>query len=190
MTIKKKKVKKKEKKKKRPENVLLRTLSNHENYNPDQHRIIEFMAHESKNIYNTTIFFIQLYFKFSNEIYQELDILVSLKKIKNIEQFDNGFYELFDKYYQRYTRINPIRKKNNDIIYGFIKKNIKDITLINSNYYHIKDSFTQEIKRLNIIDLPKNATEDDKKELFYDIVDSIFRSIYTKNFYHKKYFTN
>lgn len=147
---------------------------------------LQFMAHESKNIYNTSIFHTQIYLLYSNQIFKELYQLVKKKYISKIKDFDSKFYEIYDKYYNYHLQIKPFKKHNNDFIYAFIKNRINGINLVNNNYFMFEEYIIKTLEKNNSLKFPQNCTIETKRELFYDIAISILKSIYNKNFIKTK----
>ena len=172
------------KKNKKNKNILTRTQSEWTNFDYYQNQIFKFMSHESKNIYNFSIFHTQIFLQYSNAIFKELYLLVKKKEITNIAQFDSMFYNIYHRYYQDYLLIKPLKKHNNDIIYNFIKKSINDdkIFLRNENYLLFDKFIITELEESNLLKFPDNCSQHVKKELFEDIVTKILRGIYHKNF--------
>lgn len=164
----------------------MRTISSYcPIYNNNLNNLLNFMTHESKNIYNTSIYFMQIYLSCKNFIFKELYELVDNDKITNIKKFDRKFYKIFEKYYQKYLRIREFKIHNNRVIYKFIKQNLKNLKngyLINSNYHIFEKFIITSLLAQNILRFPKDCTKDEENEVFYKIVGNILRSIYTKNF--------
>uniref|UniRef100_A0A6C0CCP4 Probable transposase IS891/IS1136/IS1341 domain-containing protein n=1 Tax=viral metagenome TaxID=1070528 RepID=A0A6C0CCP4_9ZZZZ len=144
-------------------------------------KIFSFMTGESKNIYNTTIFHTNIFLRYQNIIFKELSGLVDNKKIVNIKKFDEMFYEIYDKYYNKFLEIKNSLDNNNNIIYKHIKNYLDDneIYIVNDNYKKIFDTMVKQISRLNVLIIPHKKHND---ELFIDLVRNILKSIYTKNF--------
>ena len=167
---------------KKNDKILNRTVSEWTHFNYYQYKILEFMSHESKNIYNCSIFHTQIFLQYSNSIFKELYQLVKRKEITNIVQFDARFFDIYNKYNQDYLLIRPFKKHNNDIIYNFIKEFIDGIILMNDNYYLFEKFIIKKLEKDKSLKFPKNCSEHVKNELFYDIVTKILRGIYNKHF--------
>jgi putative transposase len=165
---------------------LTRTLSNWNSFDHFQTQILRFMSHESKNIYNVSIFHMQIYFNYSNQIFKKLYKLVKNKVITNITDFDSELYKIYDEFYNYYLIIKPFKQHNNKIIYNFIISNIQNLDLVNDNYYIFEKFVIKSIEENKLLKFPINTSIDTKNELFYDIVSSILKNIYTKNFNETK----
>ena len=173
----------KKKTKKNPdEKKLTRTISSWNSLNNIQNQILKFMSWESKNIYNTTIFHMQIYLTYSDQIFKLIYKLVRKKDITYIADFDRKVYELYDDFYNRYLSIKSFKHHNNIVIYKFIKEQIKDINLVNDNYPIFEKFIINKLVDSNLLKFPNNIDIETKRELFYDIVSSILKSIYNKNF--------
>ena len=168
------------------EKKLTRTISIWNSSNHNHNQILRFMAWESKNIYNTSIFHMQVYFSCSDKIFESIYKLVRKKLITDIADFDKKVYELYDEFYKRFVYLKPFKQYNNNIIYNYIKKFINDINLVNGNYFVIEKIIIFGLEKSNSLRFPKNIDIDTKKELFDDIVSSILKSIYNKNFNQTK----
>ena len=147
-------------------------------------KIFRFMCHKSKNIYNTCIFHTQIYLQYSDKIFQKLYLLANNNKIKTIGDIDRFVYYFYDQFYQQYLIIKPFKQHNNNIIYQFIKTNLNEnkMDLINDNFYQFELFICESLKKQAILQFPPNANIDVINELFYDIVRTIMKSIYNKNF--------
>ena len=168
-------------KKEKSSEIFLRTISSYCSSDKSRNNVLDFITHESKNIYNVTIFHSQIFLTYKQKIFKELYFLVKQNKI-TIDNFDESFYQIFDKYCNRYLKIKPFKKYNNDIIYQFIKTNLVNIYLINDNFYAFEWFVIKSLNNSNLLKFSKNYSIEDKHELFYDIVYSILKSIYDKNF--------
>ena len=172
--------------KKRPPNTVLRTISIFGPRNIEQLNILRFMAHEAKNIFNVSIFHTQIYFAFSNKIFEELYKLVLDDKISDIKKLDAKLSEIYDKYYKLYLSIKDYKSYNDEIIYNFIKKNLVNVDIINSNYYSIEKFIITSLEKMRVLKFPQQITMEIKNELFYSIVTNILKSFYNKNFVETK----
>ena len=172
--------------KKKDPDILTRTLSERSSFDYHQTQILNFMSHESKNIYNFSIFHTLLYLQHSNSIFKELYQMVKLKKITNITQFDTTFFDIYDSIYQNYLLVKPFKKHNNDVIYSFIKKYLNEIHLVNYNYYLVEKFIITALFKSSSLKFPDNCSQSIKNELFYAIVSKILQSIYHKNFISTK----
>ena len=163
-------------------NTLTRTQSEWTNFNHHQQQILKFMSHESKNIYNFSIFHTQIFLQYSNAIFKELYSLVENEEITDIAQFDSMFYDVYHRYYQEYLLINPLKRHNNNIIYNFIKESLDGTDLINENYLLFEKFIITRLQKNKLLKFPNNCSRHIKDELFYDIVNKILRGIYHKHF--------
>ena len=162
-------------------NELIRTVSSFVNINDKvTNNILQFMAHSSKNIYNTTVFHTNIFMRYQNVIFKKLLELVNNGTILDITSFDAKFYEIYDKCYKRYVRIKSILHTNNQIIYDFIKNYLKqsNIIITNNNFNEVKQTIIRRIDRQRLIDVPDVY----KKELYLDIVSNILISRYNRSF--------
>jgi len=163
-------------------NSITRTISTWARIDNKNLNILRFMSHQAKNIYNSAIFHSQIYYRYSNLIFREILRLVRSKKITTIKAIDDAVYQLYDKYYQHYLIIKPCIKHNNDIIYRFIKKSLRDIYLINNNFQFYYKKILTSLKKSTDLKFPEIASEFVMKELREDILMSIMKSFYNKNF--------
>ena len=165
-----------------PEEKLIRTISSYlSRHNKPLNNILDFMCHESKNIYNTSIFHTQIFLRHKNDIFEELHTLVNDNKIKNITDFDEMLYEIYNKYCEDHIKLKTYKIFNNNIIYKFIKTRLIDF-IVNDNFVLIEKFVIQELEKQNILHFPTNCNNDTKNKLFHNIVYSILASFYTKNF--------
>lgn len=168
--------------KKRDPNIITRTISTWDTLNPRQTQIFRFMSHESKNIYNASIFHTRIYLNYSDNIFKKIYELVMKKKILNITDLDANVSTIYDDYFKRYLLIKPMKQYNNNIIYKQIKNELAKFDLVNDNYFSFEKSIIKKINKLNLLKFPPNMDTEIKHELFYGIVSSILKSIYNKNF--------
>ena len=163
--------------------VLIRTITS---YLPSTNKaltnILDFSTHQSKNAFNTFIFYSEIYCYFKSTIFKELYRMVLKKIIKSPSHFDDAFYELFDVYLKQYMEIRPFITINNITIYKFIIENLKGINLVNNNFAMFEKFITETLEKSNSLQFPDNCTFEHKKLLFNDIIYAILRSIYNKNF--------
>ena len=167
--------------KKKNDTKVIRTISSYVNINDKiTNNILKFMTHESKNIYNATVYHTNIFLRYQNIIFKELLDLVTDRTIRDIHKFDTTFYELYHKYYQKYTRIQNVLRTNNQIIYGVIKNYLKQshITIMNNNFNKIKRAVIKIIDENKLI----VVSDRDKNELYLDIVSSVLMSMYNRSF--------
>lgn len=174
------------KKKKKDPDIITRTISDHCRFSQRIINILKFMSHESKNIYNTSIFHTQIFLRYSNLIYKKLWKLVKTKDVTNVTQFDSKLFEIYDRYYKHHLSIRFIKKYNNNVIYQLIKENIDGVDLVNNNYYFFEEFIIRTLYEDNLLKFPPNCSIETEHEIFYDIVSKILQSIYNKNFQKTK----
>lgn len=163
--------------------VPVRTISSYSSFDKKSiNNLLTFMSHESKNSYNTSIFHTQIFFWCKNNIYKQLYELVTNNEITSVKDHDNRLYQLYDPYYQKYLLIKPFKIFNNNIIYKFIVTNLEDVYVINDNFDFIEKFVVEYFENHDLLKFPINATIDIVHELFYNIVFSILKSFYYKNF--------
>ena len=154
-----------------------------------QNKIFSHMTKYSKNIYNTTIYCISIYKKYSQEIFEKIynehvkgkppinKQETEITKMK--ELIKQKFYDEFDKKYTNHSITKEKTANNQKIIYEVIKSILKYIPLINDNYDFIIELIMFNIKQnIDIIhdDSLLNTTINDQ-------VDDILRAIYCRNYY-------
>ena len=192
-------------------NVKLKTYSYYIKQNK-QFNILNWMTDISKNIYNNTLFIYKVYNIYQNNIYNDVYNFIIAnnlhlkyikvdnidnhnyvkynKKAKKIKKTDDiilitdYFYSMFDKYYKFYVNNKKNIDSNNQIIYKYIINDIKnnDIIISNNNYNEII------IKYINkVIELKDIIYNNDNKNITIDnIVKSIIKSLYIKNYFYIK----
>lgn len=174
--------------------------------NNKQKLIFDEMTKYSKNIYNTSIFHYNIYKYFENDIYRDLfyyiyenKLMDDIKSPKIINKKDKKkdkkekkktseklnriqleLYKIYYKYRDFYVENYNQHKENNSTIYSSIKDLLKDTFVINSNYFWLRNIIINELN--NTI----KYNEQNKKFVFYDIIDKILRSHYNHNYYHVK----
>lgn len=152
-------------------------------------KILEYMAKISKNIYNSTIYNINIFNKYHQKIFKKIasreiknEISVEMtdeEKINFKKSIEDQFYDEFDKIYIEYNKSRENELNNNKIIYQFINTVCKNIYIINSNF--------EIIRHTVIFNLLKN--KDIKYDLcntqttVIDYIDYILRSMYNKSYY-------
>ena len=158
----------------------MRTVSSLINVKDKINNIFRVMSHESKNIYNVSIFHTNFFLRYQNDIFKELYVMVRRKEIIDIEKFEEIFEEIYYKYYQRFSKIKSILHSNNQIIYKYIKEYIDTTKTIvtNDNFNNIKKIIINRINKAGIITVSK----EDEKELYLDIVTNILKSMYRSSF--------
>ena len=192
-------------------NVKLKTYSYYIKQNK-QFNILNWMTDISKNIYNNTLFIYKVYNIYQNNIYNDVYNFIMAnnlhlkyikvdnidnhnyvkynKKAKKIKKTDDiilitdYFYSMFDKYYKFYVNNKKNIDSNNQIIYKYIINDIKnnDIIISNNNYNEIIIKYINEV-----IELKDIIYNNDNKNITIDnIVKSIIKSLYIKNYFYIK----
>ena len=192
-------------------NVKLKTYSYYIKQNK-QFNILNWMTDISKNIYNNTLFIYKVYNIYQNNIYNDVYNFIMAnnlhlkyikvdnidnhnyvkynKKAKKIKKTDDiilitdYFYSMFDKYYKFYVNNKKNIDSNNQIIYKYIITDIKnnDIIISNNNYNEIIIKYINEV-----IELKDIIFNNDNKNITIDnIVKSIIKSLYIKNYFYIK----
>ena len=152
-------------------------------HNPLHLQIFKELGKISKNIYNTTIYSIQVFNYFKIELYKKLynELINEQKLIKNKKKNKKELIDVPEYiknkliyYFDLYSSLKEHLKNNNNYIYKFIINYITSNKIIikNSNYY---------ITIKNITNLLNN---DDL--LFNQIIIRIINSMYTKNYMRMK----
>lgn len=168
--------------------IPLRTISSYCSYNKQTNNLLNFMSHEAKNIYNTSIFLYQIFLTYKQQIFRDLYFMLKNNEIEDVYYFDGQFYNVFHKYRQKYIKLKYFRQYNNNLIYRFIKETLdeEEVILVNNNFFIIEKYIINTLENENLLKFPKKCSMDDKREIFYDIVRSILKSIYDKNFNQTK----
>jgi len=162
--------------------VYVRTISSVVNTKiPIRNKVFDFMANESKKIYNTTLFHTNIFLRYQNLIFKDLLDLVNNNEILDIKQFDKMFYTIYGKYHNNFLIIKDALDNNNRIIYNHIKEYLNEhkLQITNDNYNKIYDIMIIQITNLNTFTV---VNKNDMDELFFNLVQNILKSIYTKNF--------
>jgi IS605 OrfB family transposase len=181
-------------------NVKLKTHT----YYIKQHKqlnILNWMTTISKNIYNCTLFVYKIYQIYQNNIYKDVydfiitnnlhlkyinieNIIKKEKKSDDIVKIENYFYLMYDKYYKFYVNNKKIIDSNNIIIYKYIINDIKtnNIIVSNNNYNELINKYL-----INVVKLDNIKFDINNKIITIDnIVNSIIKSIYVKNYFYIK----
>ena len=192
-------------------NIKLKTYSYYIKQNK-QFNILNWMTNISKNIYNNTIFIYKVYNIYQNDIHKDVynfiianNLHLKYIKIDNIEKnkyekynkkakktkktddiilITDYFYSMFDIYYKFYINNKKNIDSNNQIIYKYIINDIKnnDIIISNNNYNEIIIKYINEV-----IELKDIIYNNDNKNITIDnIVKSIIKSLYIKNYFYIK----
>lgn len=148
-------------------------------YDYDEHHIKVFneLGKISKNIYNLTLYCIQIFNFYKTKLYEDLYNELAINNKIDCDQFikDN-----LSKYFDLYSSLKDKLQENNNYVYKFIINyiNNNNILIKNSNYEYYIDFFINNLKNDENIYL--NAINDDL--LFEDVIKRIINSIYIKNF--------
>lgn len=140
-------------------------------------RIIKFLCHQSKNIYNHYIFCYNVYQKFKENVYLEL--------LKSNDPKPIDF--IIDKlslYYEKYSNNFDKFKNNNTLIYNYIRS--LNLNIDHKNLDKIKSELYLKciikIKELNV-----NLNDPFECEYLYEnIIDQIIHKNYLGKFYYIK----
>jgi hypothetical protein len=192
-------------------NVKLKTYT----YYIKKHKqlnILNWMTTISKNIYNCTLFVYKIYKIYQNDIYKDVyEFIISNnfhinyiniekiikvknekynkkgkkeKKLDDIVKIENYFYSMYDKYYKFYVNNKKIIDSNNKVIYKYIINDIKtnNIIVSNNNYNELVTKYLIEVVKLDNIKFDIN----NKIITIDNIVNSIIKSIYNKNYFYIK----
>ena len=190
-------------------NVKLKTHT----YYIKQHKqlnILNWMTTISKNIYNCTLFVYKIYQIYQNDIYKDVyDFIITNnlhlkyinieniikkekynkkakkeKKSDDIVKIENYFYLMYDKYYKFYVNNKKIIDSNNKIIYKYIINDIEtnNIIVSNNNYNELINKYLINAVKLDNIKFDIN----NKIITINNIVNSIIKSIYVKNYFYIK----
>jgi IS605 OrfB family transposase len=138
--------------------------------------ILHFMTSISKNIYNTTIYCSQIFFRYKSKIFQEVYDTVLAGRIKNIDQCDSKIMTVYQKYFNHYTNIKQHLITNNNFIYNFIRDKLNGFYITDFSYEFYKTHF--EIVLRDKV----TYSRDTKQELFLDIIERIMKSYYVRNY--------
>lgn len=172
----------KRKKNTKPPDIKNRTLSLWNDYDPHFHKIIKFLSHESKNVFNFTMYTISVFEKYNDLIFEYLYRMLKKKHFDDTSDFEEAFYSMFKSFYDEYSQMKPLINNNNNIIYKYIKAKLKNVTLLNNNFYRLENQIRREIIGKNLVQFNENNS-------FYvldEIIRNILKSIYLKNFHHVK----
>jgi hypothetical protein len=144
-------------------------------------KLFNYLGHISKNIYNSSIYCIQVFNKFKNIIFKQL--YFKLKSNPNIDSSDFIKTKLI-YYHQVYSNIKQYIQSNNNYIYKIIAEELKisKTNIKNSNIDKLIQFYIWKFKSdSNIyLDVINNFI------LLDDIVIRIIRSFYTQNYLRTK----
>lgn len=157
--------------------VKLKTLQLE--YKGCQKKILNNMMTISKNIYNCCIYTNNIFSIYKNQIYKIIYDEVYLIKNKESEiiNYDiiNRFSELFNHYYNIYTKNKELIKINNNIIFQYTKNKANNIILNNTNI----NIFIKELQDNIVVDY----TVDNKNLVYDNIILKIVKYYYDKYYF-------
>jgi IS605 OrfB family transposase len=135
-------------------------------------KILNFMGSISKNVYNTTFYIYTIYMRYKHCIFKNV-----IDRIKDKEISTEKFYKYVQAeikyFYDLHSKKDSVMKSNNDFLYKKIKEKLNKIELVDSNYFKLKNEVFIENKKLI-----KHHNQYEYKF----IIDTIFKSIYIKNY--------
>lgn len=126
--------------------------------------VFDHLAHQSKNIYNTSIFYIQIFNMYKYEIYYKLDLSLPIDELNKIVK------NKFNEYIQFYCDNKDIIIKNNNIVRQYIFNYFKQYYICNSLY----NNFRNEIYN----HMSENLEHNNNKLLLDKIIDDNLRKFY------------
>lgn len=131
----------------------------------------------SKNIYNITIYSIQVFNTFKIELYKNLYNELIINNEMDISKYIN---KKLLEYYEIYSSIKTKINNNNNIIYKYIINDINTNNIIvkNNNYNILLNKYLFELKNHNQIYFDDNHID----ILYNSIIIRIINSIYIKNY--------
>ena len=150
-----------------------KTFSDWMNPTKETKKILDFVSHESKNVFNHYQFCCGIFNDYKRNIYQSL-----LKKHSN--DITQDVLDGLDKYYIiRTTYFNTI-KQNHQIIYEYIKNDKPNV--YDYNFEALLKQYKFECRFI------KGIVQSNKHNdiLFNDIVKNILKSMYFRNYYKLK----
>ena len=159
-----------------------------------KNKIFDIMCNDSRSIYNRTLFCYNIYKYFENEIFDFVylkvtnneKLLKSLKKRESSSTHDvvNGYIDIiFNEKYKFYAKHYNLFKKNNTIIYSFIKETLKDTIIDNFNYDDTKEKIIKKIIAKKLVDFDS----DNKDLVLIEVVTKILKSFYNSVYFKTKF---
>ena len=155
------------------------TLSSHYNFTKNQRKILTILSKGTKNAYNHYLFCINFYYKFKQQIYKDIynDKIIT----NNINDNINDNIKLnIRKYYDYYSHNYNLLKKNNELIYNYIKRKKPFVT--NDNYKTNLVNFMTKCMHIKDIEFD----ESNYILVYQSIIEKILQSFYHKNYYLTK----
>ena len=157
-----------------------KTLNYFDNNNV-HYKTFNFLAKISKNVYNASIYCIQIFNKFKYDIFKKL--YFQLKNNSNIDTSNFIKNELL-YYYQIYSNIKQKIQYNNNYIYKIITDDLRitKINIKNSNINQLTNFYIWKFKSDHNVLLDLN----NDYYLLNDIIIRIIRLFYTNNYLRTK----
>jgi IS605 OrfB family transposase len=150
-----------------------KTLSDWISTTMETKKVLDFISHESKNVFNHYQFCCGIFNDYKRNIYKSL-----LKK--HSSDITQDVLDKLDKYYViRSTYFNVI-KQNNQIIYEYIKND--NLKVYNYNFEALLKQYKFECRFIKDI-VQSNKYND---ILFNDVIKNILKSMYFRNYYKLK----
>jgi len=131
------------------------------------------------NVYNKYKY--KLFKKIYNDYFKKNCDKLNKKNIKDSKKYNDIIQNKLKKYYDQYTDNYNIYKKNNDIIYRYVKK--QNLIITNENFNKTLENLIIKCSKLNGITFDKNNYD----LVFFDIIKNILITYYKNNFFHVKY---
>ena len=128
------------------------------------------------------MFIINIFDKCKDSIFEDVYNLLIDGYFNDIHLMEEYIYEAFESWYMYYSEINPLIRTNNDIIYKYVVKRLSNILILNNNFYELENTITDEIIDQELV----TFDDDNKFDTFTNIIHSVLKSFYIKNFYRTK----
>jgi IS605 OrfB family transposase len=142
--------------------LCVKTWKSFYKFNKFESKIFEYILKQSAKIYNTSIYYSNIYFRFKKYIFNDF------YKLNSNENPNEKIEKIFDYYCDWYSKNKNIIFEMNQDIYKFIKDNVE--ILLNDNFESEKIRLAKDLQKFN------------KNLLFEDTVNNIFKSFYLKNY--------
>jgi IS605 OrfB family transposase len=170
--------------------MTYRTLCIQMHPSKSEFKILKYLTHESKHVYNKTVFIFLFLESFKNNIFKDLHLFIQthLKDQKNfhkssLELYNTKMYEIIETYFNYYLTIKDKLHTNNTLIYEFVKKEINDkFIVINNDNFNLLFTFFMIKLNKKII-----TTKETRFDLLKNILYKILKSMYNTNFNKVKY---
>jgi IS605 OrfB family transposase len=168
--------------KKKDKSILPRTFSTYIDNSSINHKIFNYLAHQSKNVFNYATFIITVFEKYNNRIFKSVHKLLKQDYFIDTEAMEEYIYQSMRSAMDQYSKVKPLINTNNNIIYKYIQKKLAKTHILNNNFFKLENEIIEEIREKNLIEF----TEENIKDVFTEIVRTILKSFYCKNFFHVK----